>query len=82
MDRLVEGHALADAQGGAAGHQRGVEGDDRIVLARIDLGERVLSQDGRFSSAWPSETTSTPAAFKPAMSDRSALRSPSTTTSR
>ena len=40
MDRLVEGHLGADAQGGAAGHQRGVEREHRIVVARIDLGER------------------------------------------
>ncbi len=42
MDRLVEGHALADAQSGAAGHQRGVERDDRVVSPRVDLAETSL----------------------------------------
>ena len=46
MDRLVEGHALADAQGDATGHQRGIERDHGVVLARVDRAERRLSQDG------------------------------------
>ncbi len=47
MDGLVEGHAGADAQGGAAGHQSGVEREHRIVLARIDLSESGLEPGRR-----------------------------------
>ncbi len=47
MDGLVEGYALADTQGRAPRHQSGVEGEHRIVLARIDLGENGLEPGRR-----------------------------------
>ena len=47
MDRLVEGHFGADADGGATGHQGGVKRDHGIVLARIDLGESRLEPGRR-----------------------------------
>ena len=47
MNRLVEGHTGADAQGSASRHQRGVKRNDRIVLARIDLSESGLEPGRR-----------------------------------
>ena len=47
MDRLVEEDAGADAEGGATGHQSGVERNDSIVLARIDLSESGLEPGRR-----------------------------------
>ena len=59
-------HGLADAQGHAAAHQREVQRDHGIVGLAVDLRRgSSCSQRGGFCSASVSETTSTPAAFKP-----------------
>ena len=42
VDRLVEGHALGEAQADAAAHQCKVQGHDRIAVLSIDLAERGL----------------------------------------
>ncbi len=47
MDRLVEGHTLADAQGDTAGHQGRVERDDAVVNARVHRAKRLLEPGDR-----------------------------------
>ena len=42
VHRLVEAHALAEAEANPAAHQREVQGHDRIAVLGVDLAERVL----------------------------------------